>query len=303
MITRYTHGDVTWVDLESPTQEEVRSLMDEFSISPLVAEELLAPTMRPRVDDFGSYIYLILHFPAFKQANLESIDQEIDFIIGCNFIITTRYDVIDPLHEFSKLFEMDSVLDRKEMSKHAGYIFFYMVRKLYRSTMQEVQYLSDTIVDIEDRIFHGEEREMVLYISEASKELLNLKRTLGMHSAILNSLEHSVDDLFAGFKNHARAIVGEFERVKHEIDTNMDILSELRETNNSLVSTKQNETMKILTILAFVTFPLSLIASLFGMNTVVMPIVGHPYDFWIILWMMFVAVLLMFFFFKYKKWL
>jgi magnesium transporter len=80
-------------------------------------------------------------------------------------------------------------------------------------------------------------------------------------------------------------------------------LSELRETNNSLLSTKQNEVMKIFTILAFVTFPLSLVASIFGMNTKYIPIVGHQYDFWIVMGMMTFATILMFIYFKYKRWI
>jgi magnesium transporter len=79
-------------------------------------------------------------------------------------------------------------------------------------------------------------------------------------------------------------------------------LHELRETNNSLLTTKQNETMKKLTLLAFITFPLSLIASIFEMNTVDMPIVGLQHGFWIIIGGMTVVGLAMFWYFKYKKW-
>jgi Mg2+ and Co2+ transporter CorA len=80
-------------------------------------------------------------------------------------------------------------------------------------------------------------------------------------------------------------------------------LHELRETNNSLVSTKQNEVMLVLTLTAFVTFPLSLMASLFGMGALHTPIIGQPFDFWIILTIMGIASLAMFGYFHYKKWL
>jgi magnesium transporter len=82
----------------------------------------------------------------------------------------------------------------------------------------------------------------------------------------------------------------------------MESLHELRETNNSLLTTKQNETMKVFTILAFVTLPLSLIASIFEMNTRYTPIIGLPFDFWIIIGGMAVMSIAMFSFFKFKKW-
>jgi magnesium transporter len=80
-------------------------------------------------------------------------------------------------------------------------------------------------------------------------------------------------------------------------------LHELRETNNSLLTTKQNETMKRFTILAFVTLPLTLLATLFSMDTKETPVVGLPHDFWIIIGIMFLAAGAMFVFFKRKKWL
>jgi magnesium transporter len=70
-----------------------------------------------------------------------------------------------------------------------------------------------------------------------------------------------------------------------------------------MLSTKQNEIMKIFTILAFVTLPLSLIAAVFGMNTTFIPIVGLPNDFWIIIGIMIITSLAMFAYFKYKKWI
>jgi magnesium transporter len=96
---------------------------------------------------------------------------------------------------------------------------------------------------------------------------------------------------------------GDYDRLANEMKSNRASLLELRDTNNSLLTTKQNEIMKIFTIMAFVTFPLSLFASLFGMNTVGTPILGNRLDFWIIVGIMFAAASVFFAFFKYKKWL
>ena len=63
MISRHEHNRIVWIDLETPTRDEVRSVMDEFSIEPFVAEELLLPSARPRADFYPNYIFLVLHFP------------------------------------------------------------------------------------------------------------------------------------------------------------------------------------------------------------------------------------------------
>ncbi len=227
-----------------------------------------------------------------------------DFIIGKNFLITTRYDTVDPLHNFSKVFEADSILDRGDIGEHAGYIFFYMIRKLYKSLEHELEFIGEEIRDIGGRIFAGKEKEMVLEISEVSQELLTFKQAMGTHQEVLDSFEAAGKRLFGEkFAYHLRAITGEYFRVFNQVEGYLNLVMELRETNNSLLSTKQNEIMKTLTIMAFVVFPLSLIAGIFGMNTAYLPIVGVPGDFWIVIGIMGALTLGFFVFFKYKKWL
>ena len=303
MLTRQTHGKLTWIDLASPTQQEVRSLIDEFGIEPLVAEELLLPTMRPRVEFYEQFVYLILRFPALQRAN-ETLEQEVDFIIGKDFIITTRYDNVDPLHKFSKVFEVNSTLDKSLIGEHAGFVFYYMLKNMYVSVEHEVELLGSGLDDIEEKIFEGREKEMVAALSNVGRALLNLRQAIEPHRDILRSLEADGPTFFGKeFTPYLRALSNEYYRVHNRIGRQSESMRELRETNNSLVSTKQNEVMKTLTIMAFVTFPLSLIASVFGMNTDYLPVVGLPGDFWIVTGGMALGMVIMFGFFKYKKWL
>lgn len=305
MLNRYTHGKLVWIDLEHPTQEEVRALIDEFSLPPLVAEELLLPTPKPRVETHENLIYLILHFPALRHTHIEaSQGQEIDFVVGHNFIITTRYDTVDPIHKFSKVFEVNSVLDKSALGEHAGFVLFYMLKKLYKSVEHELEFVQSALDDAEARIFEGQEKEMVGALSIIGRDLLNLRQSIEPHRDILKTLEGEGKVFFGeDFAPYLRAISNEYYRVHNHIMRNTESLKELRETNNSLVSTKQNEVMKVFTIMAFVTFPLMLVTSTFGMNTSYLPIVGHKYDFAIIMGMMASATILFYIFFKYKKWL
>ncbi|MCK5027209.1 MAG: magnesium transporter CorA family protein [Candidatus Pacebacteria bacterium] len=304
MISRYKYKDLTWVDLESPTKEEVREVMDEYGFHPLIADELLSPTIRPKVDLYDDLIYLIIHFPAVSYNNGRSGAQEIDFVMGKDFLITTHYELIDPLHEFSKVFEVNSILDKSDMGKHAGFLFFYIIKELYKNLIIELDYIDEQLEDIEERIFVGEEPAMVEKISRVNRDLLNVRQAIRPHKEVLDSFE-LVGSKFFGedFSYHLRAIIGEYYKVFNILEGHKETLLDLRETNDSLLTTKTNEIMKVLTIIAFITFPLTLIAGVFGMNTVLTPIVGVPYDFWIILGIMGVTTFSMFAFFKFKKWI
>lgn len=303
----YKHDMVTWIDLENPTRDEVRDLIEQFNIDPLVGEELLNQTHRSRVDLHKDYIYLILHFPTQfnpKHTGVKHRIDEIDFIIGKNFIITTRYSSINTLLEFSKIFESDSLLERKHLTKHAGFVFYHMIRNIYKSLYTKVEDIKTTLSVFEEQIFEGHEKDMVFELSKMSRVILYFREALSQHKEILASFEVAGQTLFEkDFQFYLRAVTGEYLKVENTIASAKDYLHELRTTNDSLLSTKQNEIMKTLTVVNFIILPLSLITGLFGMNTDNNPIVGHPFDFWLIVLIMLILTIISTSIFKRKNWL
>lgn len=308
MIQKQIYNNLTWIDLESPTHDEVRMLIDEHQIDPLVANELLSPTLRSRVDLYPNGIYLILHFPIAqigKEADPHTKTvQEVDFFIGHDFIITTHYDSIDALHDFSKVFEVNSILDKSDMGHHCGYIFFYMIETFYRDMMERIENIRHTLGHAESRIFSGEEKKMVIELSQLKRLLLTFKESLTLHREVLQSFDVAGQKFFGEeFKYHLHGILGEYYKVQSAMDSTKEYLDELRDTNDSLLSTKQNEVMKTLTVVNFIILPLSLLAGIFGMNTITMPIIGHPRDFLIVVLAMLCVALIIFIYVKSKKWL
>lgn len=307
MLSRHRYKDLMWIDLESPTNDEVRLVMNEFDIHPLIAEELLVPSAKIKTERYPDMLYVVLHFPVFRhshQGEKVEEEQEVDFVIGKKFIVTTRYGIIDPLHKFSKVFDVNSILEERDLGEHAGYLFFYMLRKLYRSVEHELEFINDHLRDIEEHIFSGSEKEMVIELSHVSRVLLSFKHSLMHHRSLLESLEALGRSFFGEpFGYHMRTILGEYQNVQTTIEVFGGTIAELRETNDSLLSTKQNEAMKVLNIIAVITFPLALIAGIFSMGAVYRPIVGQPHDFWIIVGFMALVATGLLVFFKHKKWL
>ncbi len=302
MYSRYEHEGLIWIDLESPTRDEVAQIIEEFQIAPLIAEELLFPSTKPRAELYERYMYLVLHFPALRHSH-KTREQEVDFIIGQRFLITTHYDVIDPLHKFAKIFEVHSILEKDEVDDHAGFLFFYMLKKLYKAVEHELEYVRHEMSLIEEHIFSDQQVEMVVAISRSARDLLNLRQMIEPHREVLQSIEADAPKLFGNeFSPYLRALSNEYYRVHNHVMRELESLHELRETNNSLLTTRQNETMKVFTILAFVTLPLSLIAEVFSMDSANTPIISAPFGFWIIIGIMVFAAVLMFWYFRRKRW-
>jgi magnesium transporter len=302
----YTYKRLTWIDMESPTSDEIAKVMNTYKLHPLVAEELANPTFKPKVDYYKNYLYVVLRFPVRTRqlGNYVIAAREVDFVIGKDFIITSRHDTVEALHNFSKMFEVNSIVDKGGAGEHGGIVFSYMFKHIYKNMLHELENIRTALVDTEHRIFSGEEKNMVRNLSVLSRELINFRQIIRTHKDVLDSYASAAQEFFG--EDYAYTI-GEMqtEYVKtYETITNArELVNDLRDTNDSLLTTSQNETARTLTIMAFITLPLTLIAAVFSMKTENMPIIGSPFDFEIIVSIMIVAMALMFIFFKRKKWL
>ncbi len=303
MQSKYSYKNITWTDSLCPTTQEVELLMTEYKLHPKVARDLALPTYKDRVTLYDNYIYLILHFPAIRHSHGDDISQEIDFIIGKNFIITNRYEMIDVLEQFAKEFEVNSILEKRLMKDHAGYVFYYIMKDLYMSLSDELESLGDQIKEVEGNIFNGKEKEMVGDISKISRDLMNFEHTIKTHKNVLETFEGYSKKFFKDdFAENVRKLIDEYEKINTILGDEIDSMKEMRDTNDSLLSSKQNEIMKILTIFTVFALPFSIITGFFQMNTRLTPIVNNPYAWPLIVGVEIIITVSLFLLAKNKKW-
>lgn len=304
MVSKYKHKGLTWIDVEGPTRDEIMHLMEENSLPELVGEELMEKSVRSKVDLYPNFIYMVLHFPIIGRSRDGSrYEQEIDFIIGKEHLITVHYEPIDSLHEFSRVFEIKSILDKRPMGDHAGYLLFYIMRELYKYSEAELYELEEDLKDIEKDIFESKEEKMVHVISNINRKLLDFKQAIRFHEHVLLSFESAGANLFGEkFKHHLESITGEYRRVASIMESQKEILDDLKATNDALLTSKTNETIKILTIISFIMLPLTLITGVFGMNTSFVFIDTYR-DFIIVLGAMILTGVVLITYFRSKKWL
>jgi magnesium transporter len=293
MIQKHTWNKEVWIDIDHGTTEEFESIIADYDLDPYVAREIGSPTPKSRIEFHKEYIYLILHFPVFKHTHSNKLKQEIDFVIGKNFLLTVHYDTVDALHKLSKELEVEEILS-KNFDSTGHHIFGLLFRELYAGINEELAYIESWSESITEEIFE---------ISEAIRTLLEFKKITDSHREILDFLRDGGGHILGKkFTEDIDAILLEYHRLRDLIHANTEILRELRETNNSLLSTKQNETIKTLTVLAFITLPLTFISGLFAMD-VTTPFHENPMGFYIILGLMITVALCMIIIARTKKWL
>jgi magnesium transporter len=305
MINKYIYKDAVWVDLDNPSQDEIRKIAEEYKIEdPIVSHELISPSLKPKLELHNNYIYLITHFPVYKHTHSqESTMQEVDFIIGKDFVISTRYDTIDSIHKFSKIIEVDSILKKEISGNGVDFIFFGMLLEMYRGVYEELEYIEDWLGNIEKKIFADGEKEMIVALSKVSKVLLDFKKVIGPHKETLGEFKEIGKKIFGEkLPQYLKIINEEYDKISNSIENSTKMVAELRNTDNSMLSAKQNEAIKILTAAALVTFVITIITSLFQINITSGTIVGGKYDFWILIGVLVIVALGIWKIFKYKKW-
>lgn len=305
MITRHTRGKYVWIDLESPTEDELTGVIDEFKIDERVKDEILSLTPYPIAIPFEGYVYLILHFPITGSED-GTRTQEVDFIVGKNFLITARYEAIDSLYNLHKILEAEDMLGVAAKGSKTPEFLERVMSSLYTAISEDIEQAGRRLERIERDIFGGREQQVVRSISETARVLLRFETALDRHKEPLaDFLAMLSAPAFFGvaFDSYAAHIEGRRTHAADLVSSYRAVARELRITNDSLLTASQNKVTKTLTVMAFTALPLTLISSVFGMNAVDMPFVDSPYGFSIILGIMALAGLALFMFFRLKKWL
>jgi len=307
MTKTHSYRGIVWLDLESPSDDEVAGLVKRYGLHPLVGEELKRSSTVAKVDFYDDYVLVVLTLPVRVRngAAHEIADREIDFVIGKNFLITSRTDTIEQLEYFGKVFEANSILNKDEKIEHAGYLFYYIVKRIYAGMIEDLENINDALQAAEERIFGGDERKMVEVLSGLSRELIDIKQTARVHHDIWEEMvDRSEKDFFGGgFSAYIRDIRDQFNVIHEQITNARELLADLRETNDSLLNTKQNEIMKVLTLVAFVFYPLTFICEVFTIPSPHVPIVGQAYGWGVIVILMAVVAAVMWWYFKRKRWI
>ncbi|MEA3295863.1 MAG: magnesium transporter CorA family protein [Patescibacteria group bacterium] len=295
---------VTWIDIVNPVEKDINFLKQKFNIHSLVLEELLIPSYRPKVERYPNYLYMIFYYPIYSKEKRETKPREVDIIITKDTIITCHFRSILPIKVLFDRCNIYSDSRKRYMNQGAGHLLFYILNGLWKNCLLKLARVDKRIDEIEEKIFRGEEKEMVLEISLVKTDIINFWRIIEPQKQTLESLsEEGVLFFGKNLSHYFSDILGTFSQIWNSLQTYKEAILALENTNQSLLSAKINEIMKILTIFSVIFLPLTLIASIWGMNVDNMPFTNSSFGFWVLLVIMAVVFSFMLFYFYKKKWL
>jgi magnesium transporter len=290
-----------WVDLAGPTPAEARILTDVFHFHELAIEDALAEIHNPKVESYGTFLYLILHAIDFRAREHAFRTQEVDFFLGENYLVTMHAGTS---RSIARIGDICSRNDRV-LGEGPAALLHRIVDAMVDHYRPEVDKLADRLDALEKEVFQGPKQTLVKRILDYKRDIASLRRVvLPQRDAVSRLARREFSQISESLSYRFRDVHDHLVRLADEAIYFHDRISSLLEAHLSNVSNQLNGVMKVLTIISTVFMPLTVLTGAYGMN-VPLPHLpgGNDAQFWWIVGIMLSVTLTMLWLFKRKGWI
>ena len=294
---------LTWVHVTAPDQEVATELAERFGWHPLDVEDILSKRQRPKVDDYPEYLFAVLHFPWYDSSVQRLNAAELDIVLGPDYLVTMPNVPLLPVDRLFNRCAEDEEFRNELFAKGSGRLLYEVLDDLFDYCFPILDKIAHKLDKIEDDIHEVRSEELVRDISNVKQEIISYRKIMKPQRPTLRVLERKVErflpeDLELYFDD----IVDASERIWDVLDNYKEVVEALEDTNESVIAHRHNDVLRVLTVFSVILLPLTLIASVFGMN-VVYPGEGTHAAFWVIIAIMVLTIFAMLGFFRWKRWL
>ena len=260
-------GDIRWLNLERPREADREWLEREFGFHPLAIEDVASRNQRPKLDVYDDYLFIVLHFPVFDKTQDRLLTAELDLFVGPDYLITLPDQNLPPLAAMFERYRARAEGRDNLFWKGTGYLLYKIVDTCVDASFPMLRRMGDKLDRLEDDIFEGRSAEIVRELSNAKQEIINFRRVVRPMRAVLRDLERTkarylTDELDVYFDD----ITDAAERIWDVLENYKEVAEALEDSNESVLSHRLNESLRVLTAFSVTLLPLTLITGLFGMN-------------------------------------
>jgi len=294
-------GALLWLNIENPTEQDMQFLQDRFNFHPLAIEDCMATIQRPKIDKYDGYVFIVLHAASLAAHKDKATSLEVDIFIGHNYIVTIHMKPIKSINS-----SRDRCIKNPGiMAKGAGYLFYSIADALVDNYFPILDKLDTDIDNMEQMMFGEHSAENINKILNLKETVLTLRRFIGPQREVVNLLSRGDHQPFieSDMSIYFRDIADLLARISDTLDAYRDVLSNILDGYTSIASNRLNEVMKVLTVIATIMMPLTLISGIYGMNFRHMPELQWKYGYAVTLILMVAIGSGMLIYFKHKKWL
>ena len=293
---------VTWINIDGIHQVETLEKLGEcFELHPLTLEDILNTDQRPKIEDFGDYMYVVLQMFSYDDRNNEIITEQISLILGQNFVLSFQENIGDVFDQIRERIRSGKGKIRK---MGADYLVYTLLDAIVDNYFIILEKIGDQIEFIEERLIINPASDTLNTIHKLKREMLFLRKSVWPLREVISGMERGESSLIKGTtKIYLRDVYDHNIQIIDTIETLRDMLSGMLDIYLTSISNRLNAVMKVLTIIATIFMPLTFLAGIYGMNFKYMPELEWKWGYPLILLIMSTIGISMLFYFKRKKWL
>jgi magnesium transporter len=304
-VEQIDSAGLRWVNIEHPGALERAWLEEHFEFHALDLEDVLSRNQRPKIDIYDEYLFIVLHFPVFDRAARRLGTGELDIFVGPDYMVTIPNQPLQPVEYLFERCRSKEELREQLFSRGSGYLMYRLVDDSFDYCFPMLRKIGNKLDALEDDIFEERADEVVRDISNVKQEIINFRKVIRPQRPVLRDLEKVKQRYLAtdlDLEIYFDDIVDAHERIWDMLENYKEVAEALEETNESVISHRLNDSIRVLTSISVVILPLTLIASIMGMNSWV-PFEGNEVGFFVVIAVMALVLIGLIAYFRRKRWL
>ena len=264
---------LTWIDIEQPTEMETEYLAEHYPFHHLDLDDCLSKKQLPKIDEYEDYFFMVFHFPVFNPEARVTTPSQVSIFIGEDYLITLHQGDLKPLVTLFRVCETNEKTREESMGRSSGYLLYLILDRLVNYCFPILNRIGENIDEVEDRIFGKNPGAAFADLAVLRRDIISFRRIIRPQTAAVETLEQKEwpvfkedpEIYFGDIADHLRTISG-------KLDDYRDVVEGLSDTNDVVISFRTSEVMRVLTVIATIMLPLTLVASILGMNIYPMPV-------------------------------
>jgi magnesium transporter len=305
LVHELSASGLTWVNVVAPDVATAQGLAERFGWHPLDVEDIVSKRQRPKVDDYvdEGYLFAVLHFPFYDKQVQRLNAAELDVFIGNDYVVTIPNRDLHPVTRLFARCEDDERLREQLFARGSGRLVYEVLDDLFDYCFPILDKIAHKLDVIEDEMFEGRSQEVVRDISNVKQEIISYRKIIKPERSTLRVLERRVESFLPEeLEEYFDDIVDAAERIWDILDNYKEVVEALESTNESVISHRQNDVIRVLTVISATLLPLTFVTGVFGMN-VLYPGEGTHAAFWVIVVALVGVAGAALGFFRWKRWL
>lgn len=274
-----------WIKIDAWRAAERTWLEEHFDFHPLDYEDVGSRNQRPKVDEYDGYLFVVLQFPRYDKSVGRLNAAEVDVFVGPDWVLTIPNQPLPPLDYLFDRCRNNDETRQQLFGNGSGYLLYRVVDQCVDASFPMLRKVGNKLERLEEDVFEGRSNEVVRDIFEVKQEIINFRKVIRPMRTAVADLERTKRYIAADHDIYFDDINDASERIWDMLENFKEVVEALESTNEAVISHRLNDILRVLTAISVVVLPLTLVASIWGMNVRV-PGQGHIEGFWIVVGVM-----------------